>query len=89
MALDAATKKEIIQQYATHGGDTGSPEVQVALLTANIRHLTEHAKEHSKDNHSRRGLLRQVNKRRKLLRYLQHTSHQRYASLISRLGLRK
>ena len=76
-------------EYATAEGDTGSIEVQVALLTANIKHLTEHFKIHKKDNHSRRGLLRQVNQRRKLLNYLKSRDSQRYLNLISRLNLRK
>ncbi len=89
MSIDVDTKRTIITDYAVHEGDTGSPEVQVALLTASIKHLTEHFKTHKKDHHSRQGLLRQVNKRRRLLRYLQSKSHHRYLELIGRLGLRK
>ena len=82
-------KEEIISEYATVEGDTGSPEVQVALLTARINHLTEHLRTHSKDHHSRRGLLQLVGRRRRLLAYLQKTDVERYRSLISRLGLRR
>lgn len=82
-------KEEIIKEYATHEGDTGSPEVQVALLTARISHLTEHLKVHKKDNHSRRGLFKMVGQRRALLKYLEKTDIERYRSLIERLGLRK
>lgn len=83
------SKEEIIKEYATHEGDTGSPEVQVALLTARINHLTEHLKVHKKDNHSRRGLFKMVGQRRGLLKYLEETDIERYRSLIERLGLRK
>jgi small subunit ribosomal protein S15 len=86
---DVATKKQIIDEYATSDGDTGSPEVQVALLTQRIAHLTEHLKEHKHDHHSRRGLLLLVGQRRRLLKYLQKTDIQRYRSLIERLGLRR
>ena len=89
MSLDAATKKEIIQTYATGDGDTGSPEVQVALLTKRISDLTEHLKEHKHDHHSRRGLLLLVGQRRRLLNYLQKTEIARYRSIIERLGLRR
>jgi small subunit ribosomal protein S15 len=82
-------KDEIIREYATTEGDTGSPEVQVALLTARINHLTEHLKTHKKDHHSRRGLLMLVGQRRRLLAYLQKTEIERYRSLIQRLGLRR
>jgi small subunit ribosomal protein S15 len=82
-------KDEIIREYATVDGDTGSPEVQVALLTARINHLTEHLKTHAKDHHSRRGLLMLVGQRRRLLAYLQKTDIERYRSLIQRLGLRR
>lgn len=82
-------KDEIIREYATTEGDTGSPEVQVALLTARINHLTEHLKTHKKDHHSRRGLLQLVGQRRRLLGYLQKTDIERYRSLIQRLGLRR
>ena len=83
------SKEEIIKEYATHEGDTGSPEVQVALLTARINHLTEHLKTHKKDNHSRRGLFKMVGQRRGLLKYLEANDIERYRSLIERLGLRK
>lgn len=82
-------KEEIMKEYATHEGDTGSPEVQVALLTARITHLTEHLKTHKKDNHSRRGLFKMVGQRRALLKYLEEKDIERYRSLIERLGLRK
>ena len=82
-------KDTIIQEYATKDGDTGSPEVQVALLTSRIRHLTEHMCEHKHDFHSRRGLLQMVGQRRRLLKYLQKKDVERYRSLISRLGLRR
>jgi small subunit ribosomal protein S15 len=82
-------KEEIIAEYATHEGDTGSPEVQVALLTSRIRHLTEHMREHKHDFHSRRGLLQMVGQRRRLLKYLQKKDVERYRSLIGRLGLRR
>lgn len=84
-----ATKESIIAQYATGEGDTGSPEVQIALLTGRIAHLTEHLKEHKHDHHSRRGLLLLVGQRRRLLNYLQKTDIERYRSLIERLGLRR
>ena len=89
MPTDVATKKKIISEYATTEGDTGSPEVQVALLTHRIAHLTEHLKEHKHDHHSRRGLLLLVGQRRRLLNYLQTTDIGRYRSLIERLGLRR
>ena len=89
MALDLAIKNEIIKEYATHEGDTGSPEVQVAILSSRIATLTEHFKSHKKDNHSRRGLLMQVAQRRKLLDYLKGKDEARYQSLIARLGLRR
>jgi len=89
MPLDSERKREIIQEYQTHEGDTGSPEVQVALLTERIRSLTEHLREHRKDHHSRRGLLMMVGKRRRLLNYLRRESPERYRTLIQRLGLRK
>jgi len=87
--LDAATKKSIMTEYATSEGDTGSPEVQVALLTQRITDLTEHLKEHKHDHHSRRGLLLLVGQRRNLLNYLQRVDIERYRSLIERLGLRR
>ncbi len=89
MSLDAATKKQIIDEYATGDGDTGSPEVQVALLSRRISDLTEHLKEHKHDHHSRRGLLLLVGQRRRLLNYLQKTEIERYRSIIERLGLRR
>ena len=89
MALSAEHKGTIIKEYAQGDGDTGSPEVQVALLTANINELQVHFKEHIHDHHSRRGLIRMVNSRRKLLDYLKSKSIERYASLIKRLGLRR
>ena len=82
-------KDEIIREYATQDDDTGSPEVQVALLTSRIRHLTEHMREHKHDFHSRRGLLQMVGRRRRLLKYLQKKDVERYRSLIGRLGLRR
>lgn len=82
-------KEQLIREYATLEGDTGSPEVQVALLTARINHLTEHLKTHGKDHHSRRGLLQLVGRRRRLLGYLSRTDIERYRSLIARLGLRR
>jgi small subunit ribosomal protein S15 len=89
MALDAAAKQRIMAEYATTEGDTGSPEVQVAMLTQRIKDLTEHLKEHKHDHHSRRGLLILVGQRRRLLQYLQRTDISRYRSLIERLGLRR
>ena len=89
MALNQQKKAEVIGEYQQSSGDTGSPEVQVALLTANITDLSEHFKIHKKDNHSRQGLLRMVNHRRKLLDYLKSKDLSRYRELISRLGLRK
>ena len=89
MSLDAATKKQIITEYATNEGDTGSPEVQVAILTHRINHLTEHFKTHKHDHHSRRGLLLLVGQRRRLLNYVMKNDIARYRSLIERLGLRR
>ena len=89
MALSAEQKDTIIKDYAQSEGDTGSPEVQVALLTANINELQTHFKEHIHDHHSRRGLIRMVNSRRKLLDYLKRKNLERYATLIKRLGLRR
>ncbi len=89
MPLDADVKKKIMTEYATVEGDTGSPEVQVALLTQRIIDLTEHAREHKHDHHSRRGLLLLVGRRRRLLRYLEANDVERYRSLIKRLGLRR
>ncbi len=89
MALTIAQKQAIIEQYQLVAGDTGSPEVQVALLTASIQELTEHLKKHKKDNHSRRGLLKQVAKRRRLLNFLLSRSEERYQKLIGSLELSK
>jgi small subunit ribosomal protein S15 len=89
MALQTDEKLTIMQSFATRDGDTGSPEVQVALLTNKIKQLTEHLKIHKKDNHSRRGLLKMVSKRRRLLRYLMAKDENRYQSLINKLGLSK
>lgn len=87
--MDKARKNEIIQQYARHEGDTGSPEVQIALLTERINHLNEHLKAHKKDHHSRRGLLMMVGQRRGLLNYLMAQDITRYRNIIEKLGLRK
>ena len=89
MALATAKKAEIVEKFKTHDGDTGSPEVQVALLTERINGLTEHFKEHHKDHHSRRGLLLLVSKRKRLLSYLKRNDVERYRTLIKELGLRK
>ena len=89
MSLTAAQKKTIVEEYLLSESDTGSTEVQVALLTANINQLTPHFASHQKDNHSRRGLLRMVNQRRKLLDYLKSSDITRYRTLIERLGIRK
>jgi len=89
MSLPAEKKAEIVSEYARKKGDTGSPEVQVALLSAQINHLQGHFKEHKHDHHSRRGLIRMVNQRRKLLDYLKRKDLERYNSLIARLGLRR
>jgi small subunit ribosomal protein S15 len=89
MAVTTADKAQIVKDYQRAVADTGSPEVQVALLTARINHLTDHFKINAKDHHSRRGLLRMVSRRRKLLDYLKGTNLQAYKALIERLGLRK
>ena len=89
MAMDSAQKQDIIKAHAKHEGDTGSPEVQIALLTARIEGLSGHFKEHKKDHHSRTGLLKMVGQRRKLLNYLKTMDIQRYRALIEKLGLRK
>jgi small subunit ribosomal protein S15 len=89
MSITAERKTEVIGSYATHEGDTGSPEVQVAVLTERILNLTEHLKTHKKDFHSRRGLLIMVGQRRRLLDYLKRKEKGRYDSLIQRLGLRR
>ena len=87
--LTTEAKLAVIKEYATHEGDTGSPEVQVAILTSRITYLTEHLKEHKKDHHSRRGLLKLVGQRRNMLDYLRRKDIERYRSLIERLGRRK
>ena len=89
MALTADEKTQIINEYATHEGDTGSPEVQVALLSKRIADLTEHLKEHKHDDHSRRGMQLMIGDRRRLLDYLKRVDIERYRSLIERLGLRR
>ena len=89
MPLDTTTKKEIIAEHATSEGDTGSPEVQVALMTRRINELNEHLKVHKHDHHSRRGLLLLVGRRRRLLKYLREVDVARYRSLIERLGIRR
>lgn len=89
MSITAERKQELIGEYATAEGDTGSPEVQIAILSERIRNLTEHLKEHKKDFHSRRGLLVMVGQRRRMLDYVKRKDAARYESLISRLGLRK
>lgn len=89
MTITAERKDALVKEHGRAKGDTGSTEVQVAILTERIRNLTEHFKTHAKDNHSRRGLLMLVNKRRSLLDYLRHSDGQRYTDLIAKLGLRK
>jgi small subunit ribosomal protein S15 len=89
MALDTETKQKLMKEYATADGDTGSPEVQVAMLTERIKGLTEHLKVHKHDHHSRRGLLLLVGRRRRLLNYLQRADIERYRALRDRLGLRR
>jgi small subunit ribosomal protein S15 len=89
MSISAERKQALISEYATKKGDTGSPEVQVAVLSERIKNLTEHLKGHNKDNHSRRGLLVMVGQRRRLLDYLKGTDSGRYDNLINRLGLRR
>lgn len=89
MSITAERKQEVISEYATEPGDTGSPEVQIAILSERIRNLTEHLKMHKKDFHSRRGLLIMVGQRRRMLDYVKSKNVSRYESLISRLGLRK
>lgn len=89
MSITAERKQELITEHARESGDTGSPEVQVAILTERIKNLTEHFKDHHKDHHSRRGLLMLVNKRRNLLAYLRGKDEGRYQDLIKKLGLRK
>ncbi|HVL19860.1 MAG TPA: 30S ribosomal protein S15 [Amaricoccus sp.] len=89
MSITPDVKEALIKEYATKAGDTGSPEVQVAILTSRITTLTEHFKTHNKDNHSRRGLLKMVSQRRKLLDYVKKKDEARYQSLIGRLGIRR
>ena len=89
MSTTKQQKTELITQYATHDGDTGSPEVQIALLSNRITYLTEHFKSHAKDHHSRRGLLKLVGRRRRLLDYLKKTDLERYRTVIDKLGIRK
>jgi len=89
MALTQERKQELIEQFKTHPTDTGSPEVQIAILTENVNNLTEHLREHKKDHHSRRGLLKMVGQRRKLLAYLKNKDVNRYSALIEKLGLRR
>jgi small subunit ribosomal protein S15 len=89
VVMTAEKKRAVMNEYAKHEGDTGSPEVQIALLTSRILELTEHFKEHKKDFHSRQGLLKLVGRRRNLLNYLKKTDIQRYRAIIERLGLRK
>lgn len=89
MPVDPTSKQKIIEEFATHKGDTGSPEVQAALLTDQIKNLTNHLKEHPHDVHSRRGLLSMVNKRRRLLQYLLKKDSERYKMVIDKLGLSK
>ena len=89
MSITAERKQELIKEYATKDGDTGSPEVQVAILSERISNLTEHFKDHKKDNHSRRGLLKLVSNRRSLLDYLKKIDEERYQTLIEKLGLRR
>ncbi len=89
MSITQERKEALVKEHGRAEGDTGSPEVQVAILTERIRNLTEHFKGHAKDNHSRRGLLMMVNKRRSLLDYLRHSDGPRYTDLIAKLGLRK
>jgi small subunit ribosomal protein S15 len=89
MSMTQEQKGELIRSFATHEGDTGSPEVQVAIITRRIEHLNGHFQTHTKDHHSRRGLLKLVGQRRRLLRYLQQKDHKRYQALIETLGLRR
>ena len=89
MTATKQQKTDLISQYRTHDGDTGSPEVQIALLSNRITYLTEHFKSHAKDHHSRRGLLKLVGRRRRLLDYLKKTDQERYRSIIDKLGIRK
>ena len=88
MAFDKAKKAEVIEQYKKHDSDSGSPEVQIAVLTERIRHLTEHFKQHKKDHHSRRGLLKMVGRRKRLLNYVKGKDIEGYRTLIKELGIR-
>ena len=89
MSMTSERKQEVIGEYRTHDSDTGSAEVQVAILTERVRHLTEHLKVHSKDHASRRGLLKMVGRRQRLLRFVRNCDHGRYVALIQRLGIRR
>jgi len=89
MSIESERKQEVISEYALKDGDTGSPEIQIAILTERISNLTEHFKAHKKDNHSRQGLLKMVNLRRKLLDYVKSKDQKRYEDIIKRLGLRR
>jgi len=89
MSITAERKQELIKEYATNEGDTGSPEVQISILSERIQNLTEHLKTHKKDNHSRRGLIMMVGQRRRLLDYLKRKKLERYDRIVSRLGLRR
>ena len=89
MSIESERKKEVISEYALKDGDTGSPEIQIAILTERISNLTEHFKTHKKDNHSRQALLKMVNLRRKLLDYVKSKNQKRYEDIIKRLGLRR
>jgi small subunit ribosomal protein S15 len=89
MALDQETRRQLISENRRHEGDSGSPEVQIALLSEDIKQLTEHLKVHRKDYHSRRGLLQKVSRRNKLLRYLDRSAHDRYLAIVEKLGLRR
>jgi small subunit ribosomal protein S15 len=89
MTLTKEEKKEIIEKFAAHENDTGSPEVQIAILTERIKRLSEHLKDHRKDNHSRKGLLKMVGKRRRLLEYLKNKDEERYNDLVKEVGLSK
>lgn len=89
MSLSAEKKQEVVKEFQREPGDTGSPEVQIALLTARIQHLSSHFADHKQDHHSRRGLLKMVNQRRKLLSYVKRKDLKRYQDIISRLGLRR
>ena len=89
MSITAERKQELIKEYATNEGDTGSPEVQISILSERIQNLTEHLKTHKKDNHSRRGLIMMVGQRRRLLDYLKRKKLERYEIIVSRLGLRR